>query len=43
MSAQASEDDLGNGRHQLSPVFRAAHRVITELRLLDEARQGRMT
>jgi hypothetical protein len=38
MSAQASEDDLGNGRHQLSPVFHAVHRVITELRLLDETR-----
>lgn len=41
MSAEASEDDLGHGRHQLSAVFHAAHRVITELRLIDEARQGR--
>jgi hypothetical protein len=39
--AQASEDDLGHGRHQLSPVFYAAHRVITELRLIDEAKGGR--
>jgi hypothetical protein len=39
MSAEASEDDLGHGRHQLSAVFYAAHRVITELRLIDEARQ----
>jgi hypothetical protein len=40
MSAAASEDDLGRGRHQLSPVFHAAHRVITELRLVDEARRS---
>jgi len=38
--AEASEDDLGYGSHQLSPVFHAAHRVITELRLIDEAREG---
>jgi len=40
MSAEASEDDLGHCRHQLSPVFHAAHRVITELRLIDEAKHG---
>lgn len=40
MSAEASEDDLADGGHQLSPVFYAAHRVITELRLIDEARQA---
>jgi hypothetical protein len=39
MSAAAPEDDLGHGRHPLSPVFHAAHRVITELRLIDEARR----
>jgi hypothetical protein len=39
MSAEASEDDLGHGRHQLSPAFHVAHRVITGLRLIDEARQ----
>lgn len=38
--ADASEDDLGYGRHHLSPVFHAAQRVITELRLIDEAREG---
>jgi hypothetical protein len=37
MSAEASEDDLGHGRHQLSQLFHAAHRVITELRLIEEA------
>jgi hypothetical protein len=37
LSAEASEDDLGRGRHQLSPVFHAGHRVIAELRLIDQA------
>jgi hypothetical protein len=37
LSAEASEEDLGCGRHKLSRVFHAAHRVITELRLIDEA------
>ncbi|MBB5868907.1 hypothetical protein F4553_002286 [Allocatelliglobosispora scoriae] len=27
-SIEAAEDDLGYGRHQLSPVFHAVHRVI---------------
>lgn len=36
MSAEAAED----GSHQISLVFLAAHRVIAELRLLDEARRG---
>jgi hypothetical protein len=34
----APEDDFGNGRHKLSPLFHGAQDVITELRLLDEAR-----
>ena len=38
LSAAASEDHLGHGRHQLSPVFHAAHRVITELRLIEETK-----
>ena len=38
-AGEATEDDLGQGRHPLSPVFHAGHRVITELRLIDEARQ----
>jgi hypothetical protein len=33
-----AEDDLGYGRHALSPVFHAAHEVITQLRLVDERR-----
>ena len=35
---RAQEADLGEGRDALAPVFRAAHDVITELRLIDEAR-----
>lgn len=41
LAAEAPEDDLGYGRHPLSPVFHAAHRVITELRLIDEASRQR--
>jgi len=35
--ADASEDDLGHGRHPLSAVFYAAHGVLTELRTIDQA------
>jgi hypothetical protein len=35
---EASENDLGEGRSPMSPVFHAAHAVITELRLIDEAK-----
>ena len=31
------EDDLGYGRHPLSPLFHAGHRVITQLRLISES------
>ena len=37
---EADEDDLGYGRHPLSPLFHAAHEVLTELRLTDESRQS---
>lgn len=33
LAAEAPEDDLGNDRHPLSPVFHAAHEVITLVRL----------
>jgi hypothetical protein len=33
-SADALEDDLGENRHALSPLFHRGHRVITELRAL---------
>jgi hypothetical protein len=36
----AEEDELGYDRHPLSPVFHAVHRVITELRLIDESRRS---
>lgn len=32
LSAEANEEDLGEGRHTLSPVFHAAHRVISAVR-----------
>jgi hypothetical protein len=32
VAAEADEQDLGFGEHPLSPVFRAGHGVITELR-----------
>ena len=32
LSAEANEDDLGEGRHKLSPVFHAAHAVISAVR-----------
>ena len=31
--AFAPEDDLGGNRHELSPLFHAAHEVITQIRL----------
>lgn len=36
-SYEAAENDLGAGQSVLSPVFHAAHGVITQLRLIDEA------
>jgi hypothetical protein len=40
LAATAPENDLGYGRHSLSPVFHAAHEVITELRQIDENSAG---
>ena len=34
---EADEDDLGEGRHQLSPVFHAAHEVIGAVRHVSPA------
>jgi hypothetical protein len=39
-AAEAAEADLRPGRHPLAPLFRAAHDVITEMRLVEEAREG---
>jgi hypothetical protein len=36
---EAGDDELVAGEHPLSPVFYAADDVITQLRLLDEARE----
>ena len=36
LSAQAAENDLGEGRHTLSPLFHAGHRVIGHLRQISE-------
>lgn len=38
----APEEELGNNRHPLSPLFPAAHEVITQIRLQSEKRQARL-
>ena len=37
--AEAAEDDLGNDRHTLSPLFHQAHKLITSVREIDEQRK----
>jgi hypothetical protein len=37
LSAEAGEADLLAGRHELAPLFRSAHEVITALRMIEEA------
>jgi hypothetical protein len=37
LTAEAMENDLGSGRHGLSPLFHAAHKLITEIRLTEPA------
>jgi hypothetical protein len=39
-SVEDAEDELGAGKHKLSPLFMAGHDVITELRLVTEVRGG---
>ncbi|MBS0385751.1 MAG: hypothetical protein JSS00_10440 [Proteobacteria bacterium] len=39
LGASAKEDDLGQNRHKLSPVFHAAHAVLAEVRQLQEQAQ----
>ena len=39
LTAEASEDDLGENRHALSPLFYSAQELITEMRKVDEARK----
>ena len=37
LSGGGLEDDLGHGRHPLSSLFHAGHRVLTQLRLISES------
>jgi hypothetical protein len=39
-TVEAKEDDLGNGRHQLSPLFHNGHVLISEIRVVDEKRRA---
>ncbi|MEO6908658.1 MAG: hypothetical protein ABI210_12290 [Abditibacteriaceae bacterium] len=34
-STEASEEDFGNKRHKLSPLFHLAHDLISEIRIID--------
>jgi hypothetical protein len=36
LAGGGADEDLGRGRHDLSPLFRAGHAVLTELRLICE-------
>jgi hypothetical protein len=36
----AAEDDLGHGRHPASALFHAAHEVLTQMRLVQQADPG---
>ncbi|HSE87216.1 MAG TPA: hypothetical protein VLJ79_13415 [Candidatus Binatia bacterium] len=40
LTSEAKEDDLGNGRHRLSSLFRAAHELITQMRLTEEKKKA---
>ena len=40
LTASRPEDDLGEGRDPLSPLFHAGQEVITQLRLIDERRSA---
>ncbi len=42
-TAEAKEEDLGNERHPLSPLFYEAQKVITQARLVDEKVRGTST
>src|SRR4030065_2974390 len=39
-TVEAKEDDLGHGRHQLSPLFHKGHELISEIRVVDEKRRA---
>jgi hypothetical protein len=36
LAGSGADEDLGQGRHDLSPLFLAGHAVLTELRLISE-------
>jgi hypothetical protein len=40
LTSEAKEDDLGNGRHGMSPLFHTAHWLITQMRLTEEKRKA---
>jgi len=40
LTASAPEIELGEDHHRLSPLFFAAHDLITEIRLIQEAKTG---
>jgi len=40
MTVEVKEDDLGQGRHQLSPLFHKGHELISEIRAVDEKRSA---
>jgi len=37
VTAEAGKNELGEGKHGLSPLFYAGHEVITQLRQISEA------
>jgi hypothetical protein len=37
-TVEAKEEDLGHGRHPLSPLFHQGHELISEIRVVDETR-----
>ncbi len=39
LTAEAKEEDLGENRHVLSPLFYSAHELISEMREVDEAKE----
>ncbi len=40
LTSEATEEDLGSGRDCMSPLFRTAHELITQIRLIDEKRKA---
>ena len=36
VTSEARSDELGSGRHVLSPLFRKCHELVTQIRLVDQ-------